>query len=197
MPKSFSEHEREAIRASMQKIGGLLLRKKGVKHVTIEDIAKGVSIANGSFYAFYKSREELFWDIIKGEERQIVDDILAIAALDADIKTKVHKIFFEVYLREGSIVFSLTRPDIEYITRKIPPDVLQADAQNSYDLNGTILSLCRLDSSRENVEILGAFVSAIQYASASPIPESNVARQKVLELLVGAFEDFCSGGDGA
>lgn len=197
MPKSFSEHEREAIKASMQKIGAELLRKKGVKHVTVEDIAKSVSIANGSFYAFYKSREELFWDIIKREEQQIVNDILAIAALDADIKTKVHKIFFEVYLKDGSIVFSLTQPDIEYITRKIPPTVLQADAENSYDLNGTILSLCNLDNSRENVEILSALVSAIQYASASPIPQSSAARQKVLELLVGAFEDFCSGGDGA
>ena len=36
---------------------------------TIEEITKGANISKGSFYSFYNSGEELFWDIIKLEEQ--------------------------------------------------------------------------------------------------------------------------------
>ena len=44
MPKIFSEHERSAIQASMLEVGAELLKRKGIKQVSVEDIAKGVHI---------------------------------------------------------------------------------------------------------------------------------------------------------
>ena len=89
MPKIFSEHERSAIQASMLEVGAELLKRKGIKQVSVEDIAKGVHIAKGTFYSFYHSREELLWDVIQVEEQHIVDEILFFQAGYGFVFTKV------------------------------------------------------------------------------------------------------------
>lgn len=194
MPKTFSEHEREVIKESMLKVGSVLLRKKGIRQVTVEDITKGANIAKGSFYSFYNSREELFWDIIKLEERQLLEQILSIASQDLDIKTKVRKIFYDVFLKEGCIVFYLPQEDVEYVTRKLSPEILQSDRNNAYDLNKTILSLCHLDESQESIEVLMTMVNMLRFVSSSDIPQTEATRKKILSILVEAIVEYLSGG---
>ena len=194
MPRAFSEHEREVIKESMLKVGAALLRKKGIRQVTVEDITKGANIAKGSFYSFYHSREELFWDIIKLEERQLLDQIISIAEQDLDIKTKVRKIFYDIFLQEGCIVFYLPQEDIEYVTRKLSPEILQKDMDNAYDLNKTILSLCHLDESQESIEILITMVHMLRFVSSSDIPQTEATRKKILGILVEAIVGYLSGG---
>lgn len=63
MPK-FSKTEREAISASLLEQGERLFCEYGLRKVTIEEIAKAAGIAKGSFYAFYGSKEELYFAIL-------------------------------------------------------------------------------------------------------------------------------------
>lgn len=53
MPKTFSEQERSIIKKSMYSITSVLIRKKGLRQVTVEDVTKEANIAKGSFYSFY------------------------------------------------------------------------------------------------------------------------------------------------
>lgn len=193
MPKIFSEHERSAIQALMLEVGAELLKQKGVKQVSVEDIAKGVHIAKGTFYSFYHSREELLWDVIQFEEQHIVDDILFIASQDFDLRTKVRKILCEVYLKDNSIVFCLPEMDIAYILRKLPPEVLHSVDKRTIDINRTILAACDIDASDENVEILTGMLNALQFACTNQNPKSKSARKAVLDILVEAIINyFCN-----
>ena len=63
MPK-FSKSEREAITDTLLKQGERLFCEYGLRKVTIEEIAKAAGIAKGSFYAFYGSKEELYFAIL-------------------------------------------------------------------------------------------------------------------------------------
>lgn len=193
MPRTFSEQEREVIKKSMLKVGAALLRKKGLRQISVEDITKGANIAKGSFYSFYNSREELFWDIIKMEETQLIDRILSIAVQDLDIKTKVRRIFYDVYLKEDSIVFYLPPKDIEYVTRKLPQELLLSNMENSNDFNQRILSIFQLDESEGCVEILRTMEDALLFVASSKIPQTKTTRNKVLSILVEALADYLSG----
>jgi len=193
MPKAFSEHEREIVNAAMLDVGAALLRQKGIRQVTIEDITKGANIAKGSFYSFYDSREELFWDIIKREEQQLIEQIMVVSAEDIGIKTKVKKIFYDLFLEDGCIVYYLPQTDIEYITRKLPPDLIQSDMKSGQDIVKTLLSMCGLDASQESVEILITMIHTLQFVSSSDFLQTGMARKKMLGIMVDAFADYLGG----
>lgn len=63
MPK-FSDAEREAIATALLQKGEQLFCEYGLRKVTVEEIAKAAGIAKGSFYAFYASKEELYFAIL-------------------------------------------------------------------------------------------------------------------------------------
>lgn len=194
MPKTFSEHERGIIKESMLKVGAALLRKKSIRQVSVEDITKGANIAKGSFYSFYNSREELFWDIIKLEEKQLLDQITAVAAEDIDTKTKMRKIFYDLLLQDGCIVFHLPQEDSEYVTRKLPSELIQADMDSGQDILGGLLSACNMAVSHESVEILSAMINTLRFIASNEILQSESARKKMLGILVEAFVDHLVGG---
>lgn len=196
MPRTFSEHERKIINEAMLKVGAALLRKKGIRQVTVEDITKGANIAKGSFYAFYQSREALFWDIIKLEEKQLLDKILSVAAEDIDVKTKVQRIFYHLFLQDDCLVFYLTQEDMEYITRKLPPELIQSDLDSAQDLLRTLLSMCKLDESQESIEIMMAMIHSLQFVASSELLKTDTARKKMLGILVEAFADYLDKGKG-
>jgi len=193
MPKAFSEHEREIVNAAMLDVGIALIRQKGIRQVTIEDITKGANIAKGSFYSFYGSREELFWDIIKREEKQLIEQIMAVSAEDIDVKAKAKKIFYDLFLGDGCIVYYLPQTDIEYITRKLPPDLIQSDMNSGQDIVKTLLSMCSMDASQESVEILMTMIHTLQFVSSSDFLHTDMARKKMLGIMVDTFADYLGG----
>lgn len=196
MPKAFSEHERERVKYAMLKVGADLIRKKGILHVTVEDITKGTHIAKGSFYAFYPSREALFWDVIKTEEQLLLKKITTVAAENMDVKIKVKKIFNDLLLQEDCLVFYLTEKDKEYVSRKLPPELIQSDLESGQAIIRTLLSMCRLDESQESVEILMSMIHSLQYIASSELISTSSARKKMLGILVEAFADHLAKGGG-
>ncbi len=192
MPRTFSEYERAAITEAMLKAGSAMLRKKSIRQISVEEITKAANIAKGSFYSFYNSREELFWDIIKTEERQMVEKIIRIAEKDLDLKTKARRILYDLYLDDNCIIYYLPPEDIEYVMRKLPPDFLKANKENSYEMNRRILAVCGLDDSRENAEIISTMLTLLRAARASDIPTTEKARKKVLSILVEGLADYFS-----
>ncbi|MBD5509586.1 MAG: hypothetical protein HDR05_16495 [Lachnospiraceae bacterium] len=77
-----------------------------------------------------------------------------IANQELDAKTKICQIFNDVFLRKNWLIYSLQESDIQYIARKLPLELLEADRERSYELNKTLLSLCNLNESQENIDFL-------------------------------------------
>lgn len=189
MPKAFSEHEREIVKETMITIGFDLIRKKGIRQVTVEDITKGADIAKGSFYSFYKSREELLWDIIKREENQLLKKIKSAASENTSIKEKIRKIFYDLFLHDDCLVFYLPQEDLQYITRKLPPELLKADMEMGQNVIKNLLSMCGIVESHENVEIMMSMIHTLTFI-ASDEQLSGISKKKMLGILVESFADY-------
>ncbi|HLO13158.1 MAG TPA: TetR/AcrR family transcriptional regulator, partial [Pseudoneobacillus sp.] len=67
MPK-FSENELRIVQQSIYEKGKQLFIELGLKKTSIDDIVQACDIGKGSFYKFYTSKEELFFEIMKKEE---------------------------------------------------------------------------------------------------------------------------------
>lgn len=68
MPSAFDERERLAIKARLLEAAMHALSHGGLGAASVSRLAESASIAKGSFYAFYQSKEELFMDALESIE---------------------------------------------------------------------------------------------------------------------------------
>lgn len=71
MPAIFSEQQKGTIRLRMLEIGFQLIKKFGLKRMTIESVAKASGLAKGTFYTFFPSKEEFVFEIMQ-QKRTVV-----------------------------------------------------------------------------------------------------------------------------
>lgn len=195
MPKSFSEQERKIIRQSMIDITSSLMKTKGIRQITVDEITRSANISKGSFYSFYNAREELFWDIIKTQERELIDEIIDISKQAGDIRTKIRHILYDVFLRKSWLIYFLPESDFQYITRKLPPELLEADREQAFASVRTILSLSRLEDSPANIELLLTMMQILRLTETNFIYQSQQNKQNVQHILVEGIVDYLCNAD--
>lgn len=71
-------------RARLLQLGRELFSAKGFKDTSVTDITKKAGIATGSFYSFFKSKEELFMELFLEENVKLKEDIMDQVDLDDD-----------------------------------------------------------------------------------------------------------------
>jgi len=71
MPKIFDDEIREEIRGRMLDTGFTLIKKFGLKKTTIDDVTRASGVAKGTFYNFFKTKEEFVYQIIIYKRRLI------------------------------------------------------------------------------------------------------------------------------
>ena len=59
--RAFSEREIEAIKAKLIKAGEKLFAEQGFSKTNVAELARAAGIGKGTFYMFYKSKDELLW----------------------------------------------------------------------------------------------------------------------------------------
>lgn len=195
MPKSFSEQERKIIRQSMIDITASLMKTKGIRQITVDEITRGANISKGSFYSFYNAREELFWDIIKTQERDLIEEIIDISKQEGEIRTKIRHILYDVFLRKNWLIYFLPESDFQYITRKLPPELLEADREQAFASVRTILSLSRLEDSPANIELLLTMMQILRLTETNFIYQSQQNKQNVQHILVEGIVDYLCNAD--
>jgi AcrR family transcriptional regulator len=68
MPAAFDDRERDAIRKRLLAAATEALGRGGLGAASVADLAAAASIAKGSFYAFYPSKEHLFMEALESVE---------------------------------------------------------------------------------------------------------------------------------
>lgn len=128
MPK-FTEKEKEAIRNKLLDEGRRLFAALGLKKTSIEDVTKAVGIAQGSFYLFYSSKEELYCEILQQEERVIRSQLIEHFFAQDHITREMFKQFLRrsfAVMEENPFIRQMYDEDaMESVFRKLPEDKLQ------------------------------------------------------------------------
>jgi len=99
MPR-FSEKEKERIRVKLLEVARQLFASLGLKKTSVEDMTKAVGIAQGTFYLFYPSKEELYLAILLQEEQAIRSQI----SDNFNASGLASKAAFKSFLRESILI---------------------------------------------------------------------------------------------
>lgn len=76
MPRGFNDKEKALIKQNLLEKGRHLFGTYGLKRTTIADLTREAGIAQGSFYNFYDSKEDLYFEILEIEESQLKEELL-------------------------------------------------------------------------------------------------------------------------
>ncbi|MFD1737981.1 TetR/AcrR family transcriptional regulator [Bacillus salitolerans] len=133
MVRGFSEKEREMIKQNLIDEGKLLFDQYGLKKTSVSQITNKVGIAQGSFYLFYSSKEELYFDIVEQEEHAI-KELLMEDLLDPAINSEKFTIILIRSLKlidENPILRRLfLEKEFEQMVRKLPAEKVEQHIQN-------------------------------------------------------------------
>jgi AcrR family transcriptional regulator len=76
LAKKFTPQEREWIKQKLMLEGRRSFEVLGLKKTSVEELTKAAGISQGSFYLFFGSKEELFFEILQEDEKRIRDTLM-------------------------------------------------------------------------------------------------------------------------
>jgi AcrR family transcriptional regulator len=125
MPKGFTEHEKELIRARLLEQGYRQFSVYGLKKTNVEALAEASGISKGAFYLFYESKEVLFMDVIELAEERFRQEILAAIDLPGPSpRLRLYAVLKKAFslLKTLPILQFLTGSDYDLLWRRIPQE---------------------------------------------------------------------------
>jgi AcrR family transcriptional regulator len=128
MPRTFTEKEKEIIRNTLIQRGRELFSKYGLKKTSITELTKAAGIAQGTFYNFFDSKEELYFEILGMEQfnsEQFLEDIVKSSGSSKESIRKVIKGIFELFEANPLMRRLYESRDYELIVRKVPPEKIK------------------------------------------------------------------------
>lgn len=121
------------IKQSLLEHGRELFSNYGLQKTTISDITKKVGIASGTFYNYFSSKEELYFEILEREEAIIMEQLLNVAfekggnpkeTLQKQLQKAIHTIETNPLIRQ--LYFE---NNLNVIMSKLPPERLEKHIQ--------------------------------------------------------------------
>jgi AcrR family transcriptional regulator len=133
MPR-FSEHERQVIKSRLLKEGERLFAAHGIKRVSVDELARAIGIAKGSFYSFYPSKEQLFTEIVFVAQSRLWEELEEFLQANAESPPrellKRALIWMIGQFEHYPLLGKLDGETAEYLFRKLPEDVLTAHTRD-------------------------------------------------------------------
>lgn len=71
----FSKIDRERVELKLLQEGKILFEERGLKKVTVDEIAQKVGIGKGTFYHFYENKEHLYLELWMKAQEKVFEDI--------------------------------------------------------------------------------------------------------------------------
>lgn len=128
MPKKFTEQERAWIHQKLLNEGRRSFEAVGLKKTSVEELTKAAGISQGSFYLFYSSKEELFFEILQQDETRIRNTMLESFSSDEVVTKEGIKQFllqsFQLMDESPLLRQMSVQGELEALIRKLPQQLI-------------------------------------------------------------------------
>ena len=168
MPKVYSDDEKIVIKKRLHDAANESLLKNGIKKTTVDALVQKAAIPKGTFYLFYKSKEELLFEVILEYHENIENKMLmkcrkAGNSLTAD---KLADIVTDGILDSmDSCLKTIMIPgEIEIMIEKLPADVIKDHLGHDEDMMIDMLKGLNPNLSPSGVKVFSAAFHEIFFA---------------------------------
>ncbi len=125
MPAIFSEEQKQKLQQQLLENGFELLKKMGYKRMTIDQLTKTCGIAKGTFYHFFKNKEEFAYQLMIFERNLERKKLKEHLSLDGLLVKSEFKAWLYDMLRENRNIFSyMSQEEITLLMSAWPKEYL-------------------------------------------------------------------------
>lgn len=159
MAKAFSDSERETIRDRLCAAAEAFMGERGIRKTSVDELAAAARISKGAFYLFYRTKEELFFDVIMRRHEEIEGALVErFAKIASPTGSDLADLVLEFLHSTSESFFPklLASGELELLMRRLPPELSENHLRSDAEMTGRLLSLMRGMSS----------VAAERYAAA-------------------------------
>ena len=120
MPQIFDEAGRERVRILLLENGFDLIKTHGLKKTSISDVARRAGIASGTFYNFFKTKEEFVYQIVlykRAQSKELLTKMSEGKKMDADT---FRKYLTTLYTSDNNIFEYLNESEIDQLKARWP-----------------------------------------------------------------------------
>ncbi len=128
MPKAWNEREKELIKKNLINEGKKLFEQYGLQKTTVDEIVKAAGISKGSFYLFYQSKEELYFEVLNVVEQELREKIFEKVFKPGKNKLDSFKLFLNEMvetLTTMPLYQGINSTNYELLVRKLPEETLK------------------------------------------------------------------------
>lgn len=125
MPPIFTFEKREEIKTQLLEIGIALIKEKGIKKMTIDEVVEKAGIGKGTFYHFFTSKESYVFGVIQFSKENLYRYLNDVVAENGGIRRKDLEEFLHKFSFSGSlnIISFMTQDDEEWLMKKLPREM--------------------------------------------------------------------------
>lgn len=165
MPKKYSVQEKENIRKDLLLHASRSLFHKGVQDISVDELVNKAGIPKGTFYLFYKSKEELFIDLLVSFRLDVQEEMLSmLQELDENhIVTSLTTVFSHLAeeLYSKGIYRLLDEQQLQIISRKSDEDIFKRESGALLDFFKELFGYFAIDDSSDIAAFFSAFIMIV------------------------------------
>jgi len=188
MPKIISAEEHELNKSALNQACIDLIKSKGLRRLTVDDLTKAVGMAKGSFYSYYRTKEELLYQTIKAASRKMLEAMMNLSRAEGNFRENVEKALYDIYLAPDSIVLHISKVDAAHLMRKLPTEKREQEVVNGQDnlaMSGEFFGIPEKD--RGTLAYLMDALSGLASVEKSHGKDNH---EQALKFMVKAIVDF-------
>ncbi len=144
MAKAFSDNEKTQIVSRLKEIAKKCLLESEIRKTSVDELAKAAGISKGAFYFFFRSKEELFFEVINEYHDTAQESIAARFASVREVSPGALTAILYSSYRDISLSFLpklISGGELEILMRRLPPDVVASHQDDDNAFFSKIFSL--------------------------------------------------------
>lgn len=196
MPASFTKEQQEEIREQLFHTGIRLSRMFGVQRMTVSKLTSACGIAKGSFYSFYKSKEEFILALIEWADQKTEEMLSRKLAGRMQMSTHEFFEFFREFLySEYDLMNGLTVDDFLWLKTHMS----EADLFNPVDQLKVVKRWLSLISDEKEDIDYGTVVNLMKSIYAMREHKATLVEESLdnsIEMVIRLLEVYISGKGG-
>lgn len=163
MARGFNSEEKQLINKALIEQGRELFKKVGFQKTSILEITKSVGIAQGTFYKFFDSKEELYFNILEMEEKKFKEQLGQINITETKQPEETIKATLKKMMRitkDNPLIRELYFGNtMEKLVRKLSPELLEEHFQN--DSESLLFLVKKLEEAGFVIEQESAIIASL------------------------------------
>lgn len=189
MPRHFSEEEKKMIREGLLEKGKELIIKKGLKMTTVAELTAKLGIAKGSFYNFFNSKEELYFDIfqLEGEKlRKEIREAIIGSKKEEELLKEVMELIFKTSENNPFLNRVFTTDELNLVFHKLGTEKIREHRDLSSEIFLPLIKKWQQEGKLidENPEVILGIIRAIIFIGLHRQEIGDDVFSEVMERLI-------------